>query len=114
FYAKSGHPDVEMLALARAGILPFMIACLGLVWLWTSRYVGSIEGALAVIALGNLPVFLAHSGLATTDAPFAATFAAAFFAFLLWFERPSAPRGLLLGAAVGLALCTKLTALLFL
>ncbi len=114
FYAKSGHPDVEMLTLARAGILPFMIFCLVLVWVWTSRYVGPVDGALAVIALGNLPVFLAHSGLATTDAAFAATFTAAFFAFVLWVERGSGPRGLLLGVAVGFAVCTKLSALLFL
>ena len=26
FYAKSGHPDIEMLTLARAGILPFMFS----------------------------------------------------------------------------------------
>src|SRR5215204_2788209 len=114
FYANGGRPDFGMLALARLGILPFFVACLAIVWLWTDRYVGAIEGALAVIALGNLPAFLAHSGLATTDAPFAATFAAAFFAFLLWLERGSPARGLLLGIAVGLAVCTKLSALLFL
>jgi 4-amino-4-deoxy-L-arabinose transferase-like glycosyltransferase len=114
FYANGGRPDFGMLALARLGILPFFVACLVVVWLWTDRYVGAIEGALAVIALGNLPVFLAHSGLATTDAPFTATFAAAFFAFLLWLERGSPARGLLLGIAVGLAVCTKLSALLFL
>src|SRR3954463_1985657 len=57
FYAASGHPDVEILTLARAGILPFMILCLVLVGLWTSRYVGPVEGALAVIVLGNLPLF---------------------------------------------------------
>jgi hypothetical protein len=114
FYAKSGHPDVEMLILARAGILPFMILSLVLVWLWTARYVGSSEGALAAIVLGNLPVFLAHSGLATTDAAFAATFAVAFFAYVLWLERGSVGRGALLGAAVALAVCTKLSALLFL
>ena len=62
-----------------AGILPFMILCLVLVWIWTGRHVGPVEGALAVVVLGNLPVFLAHSGLATTDAPFAATFAARIF-----------------------------------
>ena len=45
FYAKSGHPDIEFLILARAGILPFMILCLVLVWVWTSRYVGPAEGA---------------------------------------------------------------------
>ncbi|MGE0258411.1 MAG: ArnT family glycosyltransferase [Alphaproteobacteria bacterium] len=114
FYAQSGHPDSEMLILARAGILPFMVACLVLTWWWTSRYAGPVEGALAVIVLGNLPVFLAHSGLATTDAPFAATFTAAFFAFVLWLELGSLRRGLLLGIAVALAVCTKLSALLFL
>ena len=114
YYANGGRPDFEMLTLARLGILPFFVACLVLVWLWTERSFGPAAGALAVIALGNLPVFLAHSGIATTDAPFAATFIAAFFAFLLWLERPSALRGLLLGAAVALALCTKLSALLFL
>ena len=103
-----------MLTLARLGILPFFVACLGLVWLWTDRYVGRAEGALAVITLGNLPLLLAHSGVATTDMPFAATFTAAFFAFLLWLDRPSTGRGLLLGAAIALALCTKLSTLLFL
>ena len=114
FYANSGRPDFELLTLARLGILPFFVACLAIVWWWTDRYVGPVEGALAVLALGNLPLFLAHAGLATTDAPFAATFAAAFFAFLLWLERGSPARGLILGAAVGLAVCTKLSALLFL
>lgn len=114
FYSNGGRPDFELLSLARLGILPFFVACLAIVWAWTDRFVGSLEGALAVIALGTLPVFLAHSGLATTDAPFAATFAAAFFAFLLWFERSSTARGLVLGAAVALVVCTKLSALLFL
>ncbi|MGD9617612.1 MAG: ArnT family glycosyltransferase [Alphaproteobacteria bacterium] len=113
FYT-AGHPDYVMLTLARLGILPFFLASLVLVWLWTDRYVGAVEGALAVIALGNLPLLLAHSGLATTDVPFAATFTAAFFAFLLWLDHPSTVRGLLLGATVALAVCTKLSALLFL
>jgi 4-amino-4-deoxy-L-arabinose transferase-like glycosyltransferase len=114
FYGSGGHPDAELLALARLGVLPFFIASLAMVWLWAGRHIGRTEAALAVIVLANLPVVLAHSGLATTDAPFAATFAAAFFAFLLWLERPSPTRGLLLGLAVSLALCTKLSALLFL
>jgi 4-amino-4-deoxy-L-arabinose transferase-like glycosyltransferase len=114
FYGSGNRPDNELLDLARLGVLPFFIASLVMVWLWTGRYIGRIEAALAVILLANLPVFLAHSGLATTDAPFAATLTAAFFAFLLWLERPSPWRGLLFGLAVALALCTKLSALLFL
>jgi 4-amino-4-deoxy-L-arabinose transferase-like glycosyltransferase len=114
FYGPGNRPDNELLALARLGVLPFFVASLIMVWFWTSRHVGRIEAALAVILLANLPVFLAHSGLATTDAPFAATFTAAFFSFLLWLERPSPLRGSLLGVAVALAICTKLSALLFL
>jgi 4-amino-4-deoxy-L-arabinose transferase-like glycosyltransferase len=114
FYGSGNRPDNDLLALARVGVLPFFVASLVMVWLWTGRHVGRVEAALAVILLANLPVFLAHSGLATTDAPFAATLTAAFFAFLLWLERPSPLRGLLFGAAVALALCTKLSALLFL
>jgi hypothetical protein len=110
----SGRPDSFMLTLARLGILPFFIVCLALTWLWADRNIGAVEGALAVILLGNLPLLLAHFGLATTDAPFAATFAAAFFAFVWWLDRPSTVRGLLLGAAVALAVCTKLSSLLFL
>jgi 4-amino-4-deoxy-L-arabinose transferase-like glycosyltransferase len=114
FYGLGNRPDNELLALARLGVLPFFVASLVMVWLWTGRHVGRIEAALAVILLANFPVFLAHSGLATTDAPFAATFTAAFFAFLLWLERPSPGRGSLLGVAAALALCTKLSAFLFL
>lgn len=114
FYGPDGHPDAELLTLARLGVLPFFVATLLVVWAWTTRHVGRTEGALAVILLGNLPIFLGHSGLATTDAPFTATFAIAFFSFLLWFERPSRWRGVLLGIAVALAVCTKLSALLFL
>ena len=114
FYGPGNRPDAELLALARLGVLPFFVASLVVVWLWTRRHIGPIEAALAVILLANLPVFLAHSGLATTDAPFAATLTAAFFAFLLWVERPSPVRGLLFGITAALALCTKLSALLFL
>src|SRR4051794_40296134 len=113
FYGN-GHPDYEILTLARIGILPFFVAGLVLVWAWSARYVGPVEGALAVILLGNIPVVLAHSGLATTDAPFACTFLGAFFSFLLWIERPSPLRGRVLGVAAALALCTKLSTFLFL
>ena len=114
FYGPGGHPDAELLTLARLGVLPFFVVLLLIVWAWTGRYVGRIEAAVAVILLANLPVLLGHSGLATTDAPFSTSFAAAFFSFLFWLERPSPRRGLLLGGAVALAVCTKLSALLFL
>lgn len=114
FYGKGAHPETELLVLARVGVLPFFVVALAAIWMWTSRYVGRAPAALAVILLGNLPVFLAHFGLATTDAVFTATFVVAFFAFLLWLDRPTIPRGLALGVAFALAVSTKLSALLFL
>jgi hypothetical protein len=114
FYGTGAHPETELLVLARLGVLPFFVIGLAAIWVWTSRFVGPTHAALAVILLGNLPVFLAHFGLATTDGVFTATFVAAFFSFLLWLERPTIPRGLALGVAFALAVSTKLSALLFL
>src|SRR4051794_36145674 len=114
FYGKGAHPETELLVLARLGVLPFFVIALAAIWMWTSRYIGRAPAALAVILLGNLPVFLAHFGLATTDAVFTATFVAAFFSFLLWLERTTIPRGLALGLTFALAVSAKLSALLFL
>jgi 4-amino-4-deoxy-L-arabinose transferase-like glycosyltransferase len=114
FYGKGAHPETELLVLARLGVLPFFVIALVAIWMWTSRYIGRAPAAIAVILLGNLPVFLAHFGLATTDAVFTAAFVAAFFSFLLWLERPTIPRGLALGVAFALAVSAKLSALLFL
>jgi hypothetical protein len=114
FYGASGHADDELLILARLGVLPFFVLCAAAVWRWSAIRFGPMTGAIAVILLTNLPLFLAHAGLATTDATFAASFVLAFFAFLAWLERPDARRGGALGLAVALAVTAKLSALLFL
>ena len=102
------------LALARAGILPFLLLAILVVYLWTRDLAGSPAALLAVFAFTSLPPVLAHSGLATTDAAAMATFAAAMLALIRWLGEPTEGRTLMLGVAIGLALLAKMSALVFL
>jgi hypothetical protein len=103
------------LALARMGVLPFFLALCALVWSW-ARWSGHGAGGatLAVLCLTSAPPVLAHAGLATTDVPFTAAFIAAAYSLVRWLDRPNdVARGAVLGAACGVALCTKFSFLPF-
>jgi hypothetical protein len=102
------------LALARLGILPFYWLACAVVYLWSSRYLGKVVGVAAVFLFSFLPPVLAHAGLATTDMALTAGVSAAFYAALLWAEKPTARRTVLFGAATGIAVLSKLSAMLFL
>jgi hypothetical protein len=59
--------------------------------------------ALAAVACFTLfPTVLAHFGLATTDGPFLAAFAAATYALMYWARGPTVLNGIGLGVASGL------------
>lgn len=102
------------LTLARVGVLPFFVLASLAVWAWTAWAAGPLAGLLAVVLFTLLPPVLGHAGLAMTDVVLLGTFNAALWAWCLWLERPSPPRSLLLGAGAGLAVLSKLFALLFL
>jgi hypothetical protein len=104
----------ETLTLARAGILPFLITAALVVYFWTTRLYGRPTGIAAVALLTTLPSILGHSGLATTDMALAATLPLALLAAWAWLQRPTRWASAALGAAVGLAVLSKLSALLFL
>ena len=109
---QRGNPQ-RTLVLMRLGILPFFVLA-GLVVFWWARH--SFGPAVAVIATAlftMLPSVLAHAGLATTDMPFTACLAAAYLCMLLWAERPTTRRSLLFGAACGLMVLTKFTAIVY-
>ncbi|HEX7127759.1 MAG TPA: glycosyltransferase family 39 protein [Thermodesulfobacteriota bacterium] len=102
------------LAMARLGILPFFVVAAWLTWAWARALYGD---AAALVALGlftTLPPILGHAGVATTDMALVATLVAALYAFDAWLVRPSVARGAWLGLASGLAVLTKLSALVFL
>ena len=102
------------ITLARLGVLPFFVLASVGVGLWTAWAAGPLAGLLAAVLLTLLPPGLGHAGLAMTDGVLLGTFTFALFAWCLWLERPSARRSLLLGAAAGLAVLSKLFALVFL
>ena len=109
----SGHPG-RTLFLARLGVLPFfLLACL-VVYFWARHHFGNSAAVWATGLFTLLPPVLAHAGLATTDMALTACLGAAFFSLVLWAEKPTLPRSLLLGGATALAALSKFTALGFL
>jgi 4-amino-4-deoxy-L-arabinose transferase-like glycosyltransferase len=99
------------LALARAGVLPFLALAIVLTWALARRALGDDRRALAAAALFSFcPPVLGHAGLATTDVPYAAMSLVALLAGLRWLEAPTPGRSLALGTALGLATATKLSA----
>ena len=109
---KDRHYDLT-LALARLGTLPFFwLACL-VVYAWGKRSHGPAVAVIALFFFSFLPPVLAHASLATTDMALTAFLGAAFLAGLRWAERPTWKRGLLFGAATGLAAVSKFSSLVF-
>lgn len=108
-----GH-FARTLALARSGMLPFLAIEILLVFLWARREFGDFAGVLAAALLSTLPIVLAFAGLAYTDLPASCMQFAAFYAFSTWLDQPTARSSTWLGLAVGFALLSKFTFLLFL
>jgi hypothetical protein len=106
--------QARALALARAGVLPFLLFAILVVFAWARSLAGDAAGLLAVLAFTMLPPVLAHAGLATTDAAAMGTIALALYAVLRWMEEPSLRRTVGVGIAVGLALLAKVSALIYL
>ena len=98
-----------------AGRLPVVAlgSLLGLlVWRWARRLYGEAAGVVAMAAVVFCPVLVGHAHLATIDVGFAlATVGVAWLAQRYW-ERPGLGGLLVLGAAVGVALLVKFTAIL--
>jgi hypothetical protein len=73
---------------------------------------GARAAALATAGLSLDPNLAAHGSLATVDLYYALSTLLALGAACAWARRPGLARAVLMGAALGLALCTKFTAVL--
>lgn len=102
------------LALARLGVLPFFVLAAAVVFAWSRRVAGGAGAASAVLLFTTLPAVLGHAGIATTDMAVTATVALAAYCMILWVEEPTRASSMGLGLALGLAVLSKLSALLFL
>lgn len=105
---------IFVLTLARLpGLLFLGIACLG-VWLLADYLFGEIVAFWSTALFTSLPVVLAHSSLATTDAGLMAFFVCTIYALLLWIEDPTLKRSVGLGICLGLVVLSKYSAFVFL
>jgi hypothetical protein len=108
-----GH-YLRNLSLARSGMLPFLFLASAIVFLWTRRAFGDVAALVSVFLFTTLPIVLGFSGVAYTDIPATATQLMALLSIALWLEKPSLKSSLFLGFAVGLALLSKFTSLVYL
>lgn len=99
---------------ARIANLFFFWACIVLTWLLAGGRSDPWVALLASAAVATLPPIVAHSGFATTDVAFVASFLLALLALRRVLFRPNVGTGILLGAAVGIAVATKFSTLVFL
>src|ERR1700680_1462762 len=102
------------LALARSGVLPFFLLATFVVWYWSRAKYGSWASLISTLLFTTSPVVLAHAGLATTDMAVTATFSLALLAFVNLLEQASYLRAVFFGIAVGLAVLSKFSVLVFL
>jgi len=107
-------PYVRILSLARAGILPFFLLSIVVVWAYARFLAGDVAATLAALLYSNLPPVLAHAGLATTDMAATAGIAASLFFLTRCLSNPSRWNAILLGLATAVAVTSKFSALLFL
>jgi hypothetical protein len=110
----SGADYLELLSVARAGVLPFMALLILATAAWAARDFGWRASLAAALLVSTLPPILAHAGLATTDLPLTATLTVALALLVDWMNQPRVRTGACVGVAAGLAVMTKLSALAFL
>lgn len=106
------------LKLARIGNLIFLPFLLIYTYRWAAALFGRYSGWAACAIVTWSPNILAHAALATVDFGFAVCVLAAGYHLWRWLAAPERGRslvmGLALGAAAGLAVAAKYSALLFL
>jgi hypothetical protein len=107
------HYD-RILALGRAGMLPFFWIGSLVVYLWGRRAGGPAAGLLATLLFTTIPPVLALSGILNTDAALCAMTGAAALGALWWAESPDLRRSIGLGVLLGLAAVSKFSAIPFL
>jgi len=104
----------QNLAVARLGTLPFFLMSCAVVWFWSNKLWGKLAALFSLVLYTLLPPILGHSGLATTDIAAAATLCLALYALANWVDNPTWFATGFLGIAIGMAIASKLSAVLFL
>src|SRR5262249_37783317 len=101
-------------ALAKLGNLPFFWIASGVVFLWARRVAGPVAALGATAVFTALPPVLGLAAIANTDMALCAMAGVAVLVSFAWAERPTPKWSVALGIAIGLAVCSKFTAIPFL
>lgn len=104
----------RVLLLGRTPIIFLGMLMGAMVVQWARALSGKQAAWMAAILFGLAPNWLGIASLATTDGPLTVTFFAAVWGLWWWGKRPFPLYWLLAGITLGLALSTKVTALLLL
>jgi len=108
--ALTGHVE-RTIFLMRLGNLPFFILACLVVCGWSWHAFGKPIAVVATCLYTLLPAPLADAGLATPDMALGATVGAAVFAAVLWVEKPTWLRALIMGVFTAAACLSRFTAL---
>jgi hypothetical protein len=98
----------------RLGTLLFYWATIALTWGLAGGRSDPWVALLASASVATLPTFVTHAGFATTDVAFVAAFLLVLVALRRCLRAPSMFSAALAGAAIGIAVVTKFTTLVFL
>lgn len=108
-----GHYDLY-LALARIGMLPFLVLTIFTAWQWTRRLHGEAAGLLAATLVSFTPTLIGHAAVAALDVPMVGTTFFALYLLWNWFDKPGLKNAAAFGIAAGFAAGTKLSSIPFL
>ncbi len=111
FMWKVNSDGVRLTRLTRLPIIGLTLLLAVMLYLWARKLYGRRAGLAALFLCAFSPNLLAHGSLATTDMPAACFSFLAIHALWRWLDRPAALRGAWTGAAIGLALASKISAL---
>jgi 4-amino-4-deoxy-L-arabinose transferase-like glycosyltransferase len=110
FFYRNRVPVDRILAVARAPFLAVLAILLLLVFFAAKSRYGPVPALFATGLLAFDPNLLAHAGVVHTDLGAALAFLATVLAWEAARRRPTPPRLLLAAACLGLAFCTKFSA----
>jgi hypothetical protein len=112
-FQRDAH-SVRNVTQARVGTLPWYWACIVLTWMLAGGRRNPLVAAAAASAVATMAPIVGHAGYATTDIPFVAVFLATLLTWRRFLERPVSTRAMWFGLAMGVAIATKFSTLVFL
>ncbi len=114
FIRTNGSRSFWLFTLGRWACIPFSILGTIACFVWARDLYGPKPGLLAATLWCFCPNILAHGQLVSHDVPATSLGLIASYAFWQWLRQSSAKNTLLAGLALGLALLTKMTILIYL